>query len=151
MGNDEKPPGHDVTGPRSCYTYAQAAIAGGFLVLVAGAISVAAFVQTSTAQITLGALTGLGSALASYIATTYLKIYNTAQRQLNFYFEEPLIGSYLLTAERLADNLSDERRDDVYVSMVDQIMLSARRSALLPDSSQDRRVRNRRSKTDRAT
>lgn len=120
---------------RTSYSYAQAAIGIGFLVLIGGALSVLLLARTATAQITLGGLTALGSMLSGYIAATHIRIYDRAQQQLNVYFEEPLVASLVLTAERLAENLSGDRREAVYASMVEQIMLSARRAALFPSDA----------------
>jgi hypothetical protein len=82
----------------------------------------------AASQVTVGALTAIGSALSGDIAATYLRIYERAQQQQNFYFEEPLISSYLLAAERLADKLSGERREEAYSLMVEEIVRSSRSS-----------------------
>jgi uncharacterized membrane protein len=95
---------------RSSYTYAQGALAVGFLALVGGAVAVLVFADTPQSQVAVGALTAVGSALSGYIAATYLRIYDRAQQQLNFYFEAPLIASYMLEAERLAPKGKSPRR-----------------------------------------
>jgi hypothetical protein len=111
---------------RTSYTYAQAALAVGFITLVAGAVAVLAVADDATSQVAVGALTAIGSALSGYIAATYLRIYERAQTQQNFYFEEPLITSYLLTAERLAAQVTGERRKEVLAHMVEEIVAAAR-------------------------
>ena len=106
---------------RTSYAYAQGAITVGLLVLLVGAGITVAASDTPT-QVGIAALTGVGTVLSGYIARTYLRVYEHAQQQLNFYFREPLVTSYLLTAERLAKELQGEQRDSAYSEMVTQIV-----------------------------
>jgi hypothetical protein len=109
---------------RTSYTYSQVAIGAGFSSLIIGVI-VTASVDELAARIAIAALTAIGSTLAGYIAKTYLRVYEKAQDQLNFYFREPLVTSYLLTAERLAEKLDGERRQDAYADMISHIARAA--------------------------
>jgi hypothetical protein len=91
------------------------------LVLVGGSI-VAIAAQDETTKITTAALTAIGGAIAGYIGRTFLKTYERALDQLNFYFEQPLITSYVLTVERIAGNMTDARKDDVYDKIIQRVM-----------------------------
>lgn len=84
-------------------------------------------VTNSNAKLGIAGLTAVGAALSGYIARTYLRVYGRAQDQLNFYFREPLIMSYLLNAERLAEKLTGDRREEIYAEMVREIERLRRR------------------------
>lgn len=109
---------------RSSYRFAQIAASAGVLVLIAGFAATLA-VGDSSARIGLAGLTAVGTGVAGFVARTFLRVYEKAQDQLNFYFREPLITSYFLTAERLAGKLSTDRREDAYAEMVSKIVHAA--------------------------
>jgi hypothetical protein len=127
---------------RTSYAYAQGAITVGLVVLLVGAAITVAVSDTPT-QVGIAALTGVGTVLSGYIARTYLRVYDRAQLQLNFYFREPLVTSYLLTAERLAKELQGEQRDSAYSEMVTQIVggLGGELGPLVEDDSDARGMR----------
>lgn len=102
-------------------------MAAGFITLVAGAVAVLALASTPQQQVSVGVLSAVGSALSGYVAASFLRIYDRAQEQLNFYFEAPLIESRLLEAERLAQKLKGSRREAMFTRMIEEIMVSARR------------------------
>jgi MFS family permease len=107
---------------RTSYTFAQGAIFVGLLVLVGGVI-ITLTANDPSARLSVAGLTAVGAALSGYIARTYLRVYERAQHQLNFYFREPLITSYLLNAERLAEKLPPgEGRNRAHMEMVLQIV-----------------------------
>jgi len=106
---------------RTSYTFGQIAICVGLVVLLAG-VAVTLAADDPSARLGVAGLTAVGAALSGYIARTFLRVYETAQHQLNYYFREPLVTSYLLAAERLAEKLEGERRDDAYAEMVGEIV-----------------------------
>lgn len=110
---------------RTSYVYGQVAIFVGFGVLVVG-VALVLLADSPTAQVSLAGLAAVGSAISSYVARTFLRVYDRAQQQLNFYFREPLITSYLLTSERLAEKLQGERREHAYSLMVEEIIRFAK-------------------------
>jgi hypothetical protein len=83
------------------------AIGIGFIILVVGAV-VAVRTPSSTSKIVVAALASLGSVLSGYIGQTFLRAQADAMKQLNYYFRQPLVASYLLSAERIALKLNDE-------------------------------------------
>jgi hypothetical protein len=105
----------------SSYRIAQIAIAVGLIVLVGGSI-IAIAAQDETTKITTAALTAIGGAIAGYIGRTFLVTYQRALDQLNFYFEQPLITSYILTVERIAGDISPERQDEIKDKVISRIM-----------------------------
>jgi len=84
----------------------QIAMSFGFLILVAGAV-VTIVTPDSVAKIVVGVLASLGSVLSGYIGRTFLKAQDQAMYQLNYYFRQPLVTSYMLAAERLTLKLSE--------------------------------------------
>ena len=83
----------------------QLAMTAGLLVLIAGVVVALVAASSATAQVVIGGLAGIGSALSGYVAATFLQARRQSLSQLNYYFHQPLTTSYLLTAERLADKL----------------------------------------------
>lgn len=112
---------------RSSYRMAQIAMTLGMLVLVGGAVATIA-VPDMTARITVATLSGLGGAFSTFISRTFLKTYRMALTQLNYYFEQPLVTSYILASERVVENVSETKRDDLFSSIVTQILTALVRS-----------------------
>jgi hypothetical protein len=77
---------------RSAYTYSMLAVVLGLLVLLAGGLVVVSTDDISS-QVAVAGLSGVGGAIAGYIARTFLEIHKLAQQQLNFYFVEPLVAT----------------------------------------------------------
>jgi hypothetical protein len=75
------------------------------VLLIGGAVAAVAAPNTS-ASVTIASLAGLASALSGYISSTLIKSYQVAVQQAQVYFREPLAGGYLLSAERLASDLT---------------------------------------------
>ncbi|CAM5704126.1 TRADD-N-associated membrane domain-containing protein [Streptomyces purpurascens] len=100
------------------------AIAVGFVVLIVGAV---AAIRTSdeTSKIVIGALALIGSLLSTYISRTFLISEDRAMAQLNYYFRQPLVTSYVLSAERLTHKLAEARRDDLVTEVVQGVLAAA--------------------------
>jgi hypothetical protein len=117
---------HDITKHQAenAYRNSQIAMGSGLIILVAAAIA-AIILKNNTSKIVLGGVAGIGTAFSAYIGATFLNAYHSALAQLNFYFRQPLINSYLLSAERLASDMSADRRDDVRAQIVESMLTSA--------------------------
>jgi hypothetical protein len=110
----------------SSYRRSQLAFIVG-LALIGAAIAASFAGSDPTTKLTAGAAAGLGAVCSAYISATYLRVYERALDQLNFYYRQPLINSYLLTAERLANDMSDqEKRDAAYDELLRQVLSCAR-------------------------
>jgi MFS family permease len=105
----------------SSYQLSHVALALAMAALLGGSIAVL-LVDTTATKVVAAALATVGSTLSGFIARTYLRIYERTLLQLNHYFEQPLVSSYVLTAERLIGCMSGERRDDAYAKVVDELM-----------------------------
>lgn len=85
------------------------AMAGGLAVLVGGT-AVAVLAPEPAAKYSAALIAAVGTATSGYIARTFIQVRESASRQMAFYFQQPLVQSYLLSAERLASQLPEERR-----------------------------------------
>ncbi|WP_432146530.1 TRADD-N-associated membrane domain-containing protein [Streptomyces sp. bgisy084] len=100
------------------------AIAIGFIVLVAGAI-VAIRTGDATSKIVTGSLALIGSLLSAYISRTFLHSEQQAMAQLNYYFRQPLVTSYVLSAERLTLKSGGARREALVTEVVQGVLAAA--------------------------
>jgi len=105
------------TQARSAYRNSQIAMGVGLAILAVGAIIV---IQSASlaGQLVLGGLTALGGAFSAYLGATFIAAYNRAREQMNYYYGQPLVNSYLLNAERLAKDLSPESRDEALKDVI---------------------------------
>jgi hypothetical protein len=101
----------------TAFRNSQLAMAAGLIVLVGGAIVAISAPELAT-KVATASLTAIGGALSGFIARTFLQTYSSAVRQVNFYFQQPLITSYLLTAQRLISELSNDKERDAALDEV---------------------------------
>jgi hypothetical protein len=85
---------------RSSFRLAQLASVAAFLLLVAGII-VTLTAKKDPEKYVAGGLSGLGTALSSFLATTFFASHRDANRQLNRYYLEPQRTGRLLSVERV--------------------------------------------------
>jgi hypothetical protein len=137
---------HEITKrqSKSSYRNSQIAMSVGLAVLVAGSVAAVVSKAVST-QILVGSLTGLGTALSGYLSRTFIREYNRAQSQMNYFFGQPLVTSYLLEAERMANTLESDRRDTAIESVVAATLrgASSAASALVFDGNAGRPMSGR--------
>ncbi len=119
----------------------QVAMSIGFLMLIAGA-AITVRVPSAASKIVVGVLAALGSALSGYIGQTFLKAQDQAMRQLNFYFRQPLVTSYMLAAERLTQKLPPGTQQSSLKDLIKNVLLAANRAQEL-DSAQPAKSRRR--------
>jgi hypothetical protein len=106
----------------TAFRNSQIAMGIGLVVLFVGAVAAIAAEDTA-ARIATASLTALGGAFAGYIARTFIQSYNAAIEQLNFAFQQPLVNSYLLSSERLVNEMSTaQRKDNALETVVGQLM-----------------------------
>jgi hypothetical protein len=109
----------------------QVAMVIGFLMLVVGA-ALAIRAPNTTSKIVIGALASIGSILSGYIGQTFLKAQAQAMRQLNYYFRQPLVASYLLSAERIALKLQDDKSTEkALLDVIKNVLLAANHAEVL--------------------
>lgn len=140
---------------RGSYRNSQIAMSIGLALLVAGVITTIRQSQTS-AQLVVGGLTGLGSAVSAYLGATFIRIYNEAVNQMNYYYGQPLVTSYLLEAERMSKALEKlDTRDKVMERVIDATLAGAAEAgeALSPNTGREKtgRLRGRTKKEPNTT
>jgi len=96
----------------------------GFVWLLA-CFSAVLFIPVPTGvQILVGGLAVIGGALSGFLSRTYIRVYERALQQLNQYFNQPLLNSYLLSAERIIGEMSVEARDCAYEAVLQRLLES---------------------------
>ncbi|MES2206263.1 MAG: hypothetical protein V4525_05625 [Pseudomonadota bacterium] len=69
------------------------------------------------------AISGLGGIMSAYITKTFLDIHRLSLNQLNRYFQQPVINTYVLTAQRLSEQIEDTTlKQQTYQKIIDQII-----------------------------
>jgi Cyanobacterial TRADD-N associated 2-Transmembrane domain len=110
---------------RSAARNSQAAMSVGFLILLVGA-AVAIQTNDQASKLVIGALASIGSIFSGYIGRTFLIAQQRAMEQLYRYWQQPLATSYLLSAERLAKELTDDTsKDEMLASVIGQALAAA--------------------------
>jgi hypothetical protein len=117
---------HQLTTQQAATSYrnSQIAMTAGLALLVAGAV-ITIRTTSGSAQLVVGALTALGAALSAYLGATFIRTYERALLQMNYYFGQPLVTSYILEAERLSGKLSKTKRDDALSDIINETLLGA--------------------------
>jgi hypothetical protein len=136
---------HDLTQQQagSSYLIAQVAVLVGLLLLIgAGVVIIKA--SAPTAQIVVGALAVVGSTLSGYVGATSIRMYNRAQAQMNFYYAQPLVQSYILEAERISNCLSSDRKDSALEKVIEQTLEGAAVAGYLISRGGDEALPSRR-------
>jgi len=98
----------------------------GFLIL-AGSVALVAWpnIVDSGTKLTVAAIGTVGTIVSGFIARTFLKQHSLAITQLNRFFNQPLVSSYLLTAERVALALDEPARAAALVQVITRALESA--------------------------
>jgi hypothetical protein len=106
---------------QTAFRNSQLAMGLGLLVLLSGAV-VAIGTPDTTARITTASLSAIGGILSGFIARTFLRTYHASLDQLNYYFQQPLVTSYLLSAERLIRSMSRAQRDPTFALLINRVI-----------------------------
>ncbi len=69
-----------------------------------------------------GLLSTVGGAVSGFITKTFLDVHKLSLKQLNRYFQQPVINDHILMVQRLADDSRDEEiRKKAYDKIIDSI------------------------------
>ncbi|MGW3913182.1 hypothetical protein ACWEBX_16945 [Streptomyces sp. NPDC005070] len=96
----------------------------GLLLLVCAAFAVA-FVPLDQVRWFIGALAAFSTVLSGYLTKTYLSMYKESIGQLNRYFDQPVLNSFYLTAERLTAGLDADHAQDVRCQIINEVLATS--------------------------
>jgi hypothetical protein len=99
------------------YHTSQIAMGIGLALVVSGVIIVILSDNNST-KYAAAIITAAGGATGAYLSRTFLAVQRAAAVQMNFYFEQPLIQSYILAAERLLEKVSEDRKSQALETII---------------------------------
>ncbi|MEV5813464.1 hypothetical protein [Streptomyces mutabilis] len=75
----------------------------------------------------IAALAAFSTLLSGYLSRTYMILYRESISQLNRYFDQPVLNSYYLTAERLTQSLDREHVVEVRRQIIDEVLATSAR------------------------
>ncbi|MFJ8935345.1 hypothetical protein ACIRL0_06450 [Streptomyces sp. NPDC102365] len=108
----------------------------GLLLLVAAAIS-GVKVPIEEVRWFIGALALFSTMFAAYLSRTYLTMYKESIGQLNRYFDQPVLNSYFLTAERVTEGLDKEDRLALKQQIINEVLATSSRMSVRSNSASE--------------
>ncbi len=107
------------------YRSSQVAMGVGLAILVA-AVLVGWNFQGSADRVFVGSAAAIGTTFTGYLSRTYMQTYERALQQLNQFFNQPVLNGYFLTAERISQQLPDDRRAAVVERIIGDVLESGK-------------------------
>ncbi|WP_306365396.1 hypothetical protein [Nocardia sp. CC227C] len=101
-----------------------AAMAVGLGVIGVG-LWIAVTAEQDAAKYAAALIAAAGIATGGYIAQTFIRVHSTTQEQVRFYFEQPLVQSYMLMAERFIAQMPESERPAQFAKLVDSAVAQA--------------------------
>ncbi|MFE9785216.1 hypothetical protein ACFYO7_07540 [Nocardia salmonicida] len=83
------------------------------LLLVVSGIAAAIFGSDAASKYAAAIVTATCAATSGYIASTFIKVQSSTQDQMRYFFQEPLVQSYLLSAERLIGQMPGRTEEHI--------------------------------------
>jgi len=120
----------------------QRAMLSGFSWLIA-CFTVAILTDSLQGKIVAATMAPAGGILAAFLGRTYLFVYERALVQLRQYYNQPLLNSYYLAAERLTSEMSLDAKDRLLENVVEQLLVAARNLSEGSTQANATRGRNR--------
>ncbi len=120
----------------------QRAMLGGFSWLIA-CFTAAILADSFNGKIIAATMAPAGGILAAFLGRTYLFVYERALVQLRQYYNQPLLHSYYLAAERLTSEMSLDAKDRLLENVVEQLLVVARNLSEGSTQANGTRRRNR--------
>ncbi|MEW2400324.1 hypothetical protein [Streptomyces sp. NPDC046862] len=75
----------------------------------------------------IAALAAFSTLLSGYLSRTYMILYRESISQLNRYFDQPVLNSYYLTAERLTQSLDREHVVEIRRQIISEVLATSSR------------------------
>jgi uncharacterized membrane protein len=107
------------------FKHSQIAMYVGFALLAVCIVIVVIPVTPTQTKLTVAALALVSTTISGYITKTFLRSHSQSVSQLNRFFNQPLVSSYLLTAERVAVQLAEDDRNKALLSVVNEALGAA--------------------------
>lgn len=95
------------------------------LAFVGIGLTVALLADEPSTKYAAAIIVAVGTATGGYIAQTFIRVNTTAQDHVRFYFQQPLVQSYLLTAERIVAQMPEAARAKQYERLVETALEQA--------------------------
>ena len=133
---------HDVTKTQAekSFRHSQYAMIAGLALLMFGGIVAVAATAPET-KLAVAGLSAIGTLVSGFITKTFLTSHASAIAQLNRFFEQPLVNSYLLNAERVAGAISPDSRDEILTLVIRESISAAHQILTGPPRNQSQRPR----------
>lgn len=103
----------------------------GLFLIVCAAVG-GAYVPLEEVRWFIGALAAFSTVLTGYLTRTYLAMYKESIGQLNRYFDQPVLNSYYLTAERLTAGLDATHAHEVRCQIINEVLATSSRMGSRP-------------------
>ncbi|WP_404870896.1 hypothetical protein ACI1MP_37190 (plasmid) [Kitasatospora griseola] len=107
------------------YRSSRLAMGVGLIILVAAVVT-GWNAQGTVDRAMVGAVAAIGTTFTAYLSRTYMQTYERALQQLNQYFNQPVLNGYFLTAERMSEQLPQERRAVVLERIIGDVLESGK-------------------------
>ncbi|XIG72953.1 hypothetical protein C1N81_05685 (plasmid) [Streptomyces sp. SGAir0957] len=98
-----------------------AAMAAGLIVLIGAFWASMQFTATGE-RVFIGSLAALATAFVGYLSKTFLAVYDRSLKQLNQYFNQPVLNQYFLYAERVAAGMDGSQRDELLKNIIENVL-----------------------------
>lgn len=119
---------HDIVTDQADKSFKSSRVAMGLgMFLLAAAAVGGAFVPIEQVRWFIGALAAFSTLLSGYLSRTYLSLYRDSIGQLNRYFDQPVLNSYYLTAERLMEGLDKSQQVEMRVQVIREVLSNGAR------------------------
>ncbi|MEU6828683.1 hypothetical protein ABZ894_08505 [Nocardia beijingensis] len=95
------------------------------LIIVAAGLILSVVAGDAAAKFSAAIIAAVGTATGGYIAKTFIALNSSVQEQVRYYFEQPLVASYLITAERFIAQMPEADRPEQYRLLVRAVLQQA--------------------------
>ncbi|MFE7330785.1 hypothetical protein ACFU8W_38765 [Streptomyces sp. NPDC057565] len=132
----------------------QTAMWVGILMLV-GCLFAGFYFNVTEVRWFVAGVAAISSTMAGYLTRTYLFMYKESIAQLNRYFDQPVLNSYYLTAERLSQGLEDGARHEMRRHIIHEVLktsaaMSGRTYALDTEAVEEPKIPRQKRKKQKA-
>lgn len=92
-------------------------------------------------RIFIGSLAALSVAFVGYLSKTFLAVYDRSLQQLNQYFNQPVLNQYFLSAERVAERIEGDKKEELLSQIVLEVLDTGKQMHEIATATPARRAR----------